>query len=231
MKKLLNFIIFSSISTILFGCGGGNSKSGTSFRLDASVSAQRSIDTNERNIATRICYAYQSKSQNFRLPNYLNTKFNFEVKETDCRGSSTRMSVTSILKLDSLSSILYFSQEKYTGANFMKNVQTDVNGYLSSVCTKIRNGQDISNTVEAGAIKIQISFFKEKLDGFYLQYFVRVTANEYKIQSAEKFLVRTQVDMAPDKVLGMDEYYSSQRACASNDPQKFSNFEQTFTSR
>lgn len=231
MKKFLNVIIFSSISTILFGCGGGNSKSGTAFRVDASVSAQRSIDANERNIATRICYAYQSKSQNFRLPNYLNTKFNFDVQETDCKGVSSRMSVPSTLKLDSLSSTLYYSQEKYTGPNFMKNVQTDVNGYLSSVCSKIRNGQDISNTVEAGAIKIQITFFKDILDGFYLQYFVQVNANEYKIQSAEKFLVRTQVDMAPDKVLGMDEFYSNQRICAYNDPQKFSNFEQSFTFR
>jgi len=59
---------------------------------------------------------------------------------------------------------------------------------------------------------------------------VNTIGKEYKIQSAEKFLVRTQVDMGAGKILGMDESYSSQKVCQSGESLKFSNFEQTFTS-
>jgi len=91
-----------------------------SFKTDATISAQRSIDSNERNIATRICYAYQSKSQNFRLPNFLNTKFNFEVSELDCKGISKRNLVSSTLRINSQTWALSYETDNYQNSNFMK---------------------------------------------------------------------------------------------------------------
>jgi hypothetical protein len=218
---------------IISSCGGGNSVGKKTFSVDAIISEEHPISTDERNIAARICYAYQSKSKNFRSSGFIGTGFLFSGKKTDCQNNIVNYQINSTLKYDDNNELIYAPPGNFdTNLRFNKKVQTDTSGYLSQLCTKIYNGEVISNTTNQQNVKVQISFLREGFDGFLLQYFNRQSDSTYKIDSAEKLKVRTQIDFTTGKILGMDEFYSNQKICGSQfDKNKFSEFEQNFISR
>ncbi len=233
MRRPASFKTFITLSTsiILSSCGGGNSKLGntSSFNVSAILAEERPLSVDERNIATRICYAYQSKSKNFRGANFLGSRFIFLAKKTDCGNNVTSYQVTTTMNYDQNNGLSYFPTN--TSNQFFGKVETDTSGYLAQLCPSILTNQPVSNTTTQQNFKIQISFIREQLDGFVLNYFVQQPDLTYKISNAEKFKVRTQIDYTNGQVLGMDEYYSSQQLCSSLDRNKFSNYEQSFTSR
>lgn len=218
---------------IISSCGGGNSVGKKTFSVDALLSTEGPISTDERNIATRICYAYQSKSKNYRSSGFIGTSFIFSGKTTDCQNNITNYPINSTLKYDFNNDLIYAPPGNFDpNLRFNKKVQTDTSGYLSQLCSKIYNGEVISNTINQQNVKVQISFLREGLDGFLLQYFNRQADSTYKIDSAEKLKVRTQIDYTTGQILGMDEFYSAQKVCGSQfDKNKFSEFEQNFISR
>lgn len=234
MKKLLNqgLILFSCL-IIISSCGGGNRVSKKTFYVGALIGEERPINLGERSVATRICYAYQSKSKNFRSLGFIGTNFIFSGKVTDCQNNVTNYQVTSTLKYDANNELIFATPINFDpNLKFNKKVQTDISGYLSQVCSKIFSASEISNTFDQQNVKVQISFIREGLDGFFLQYFNRQPDNTYKIDSAEKLKVRTQLDFINGKIMGMDEYYSTQKICNTQlDKNQFSDFEQVFISQ
>ncbi len=225
-------ILFFSFMIILTSCGGGNSKVINSFNTNAILDQEHPLTSEERNIATRICYAYQSKSKNFRGSDFLNSRFIFSTKKTDCQNSTTQGQVLMTLKYDLNNELSYIPQSIFeSDAELMKKVQTDSSGYLSQLCTKIKNNEVISNTIDQGGVKIQINFLRENFDSYLLQYFSLQPNNSYKLTSAEKFKVRTLIDYTNGQVLGMDESYMSNKLCNQYDKIPFSTFEQNFISR
>lgn len=226
------FYTILSLSLIISSCGGGNSKPNITFSVDALLSEEHPISADERIIATRICYAYQSKSKNFRSSNLLGTSFIFSAKKTDCQNGVYPYQVNSILKYDETNSLVYGPLQNFDSSlNFNKKVQTDSSGYLAQLCPKIITNESISNTTDLMGTKVQISFFRDSLDGFLLNYFYKQSDNSYKIDSQEKFKVRTQIDYTAKNIIGMDENYSIQKVCPSQyDKPNFSTFEQSFIS-
>ena len=229
----INTFIILSLTLIISSCGGGGTKlSKNTFSVNALASEEHPISNDERNIATRICYAYQSKSKNYRSSGYLGTNFLFSVKNTDCQNSVTNFQINSFLKYN-LNNDLIYATPGYVDQNirFYTKIQTDTSGYLSQVCGKILTNQVISNTINQQDVKVQISFFHDELDGYGLSYFNRQNDNSFKIDSAEKLKVRSQIDFVTGQILGMDEYYSTQKVCTGpGDKTSFSNFEQRFIS-
>ncbi len=231
MKKQ-TCLIFISLSSLLASCGGGNSKPPTSFSPNAILAEERPLTNDERNIATRICYAYQSKSNNFRSGGFINQNFNFSASKTDCQNSVLNYNVTATLRYDNNNN-LYYAPPAILDPNlrFYTKVQTDTSGYLSQLCSKIRTNQPITNTTTQDSTKVQISFSNDGLDYFLLMYFNKQTDGTYKADSAEQFKVRTQINFTTGQILGMDQVYSTQKVCSSFDKIKNSTFTQTFTSR
>ncbi len=228
------FIAFTS-AIILSGCGGGKSSVETTFSSTAALNTEGPISTGERNVATRICYAYQSKSKNFRGSDFLGTNFTFSAKKIDCQNTTKTYQINATLKYDDNNNLIYQTPSTIDpNLKFVKKVQTDSSGYLSQLCTKIQNNEVINNTITdvTTGTKVQITFIREGLDGFFLQYFKKQTDNSYKIDSAEKLKVRTQIDYKNGQILGMDESYSNQKICNSQfDVNKYSDYTQTFISR
>jgi len=217
---------------ILSSCGGGNSVLLKKFSINALVAEEHAIDNNERNIATRICYAYQSKSNNFRTSEFLGSSFNFSATNTDCLGGINHYQIKTNLKYESLTDLIYAPQLNFDNAiSFNKKVQTDRSGYLSVICAKIVNNEPISNTLNQSGVKVQISFFHDGLDSFELKYFTLQSNNSYKIDSAETFKVRSAFDFTTGNILGMDESYKLERICSTDKDSKISQFEQTFDGR
>lgn len=80
-------ILVISMTTLLSSCGGGassKSKSVSTYSTSELMSSSQEISGDEKAIATRICYAYQSKSVNFKTPTYINKNFTFSSSTTDC---------------------------------------------------------------------------------------------------------------------------------------------------
>ncbi len=236
MKKRASFYSFILIllTIILSSCGGGNSgNTNNTFSREAIMAKERPMNNDERNIATRICYAYQSKSKNFRSSGFIGTNFKFALKFTDCQNNISTNQLTAVLNYDSNNELAYVpTNPNEASALFNKKVQTDISGYLSQVCNKIVSNQAISNTIYFSGYAVQGTFLHEDLDAYILQYFQLQSDNSYKINSAEKLKVRTQVDYTNGEILGMDEFYSTQKLCSVKyDKNVNSDFSQSFTSR
>jgi hypothetical protein len=224
---LIHSLFFLSSTLILSGCGGKHSTASSSslYSTNAQMSAIQDISTEERAIATRICYAYQSKNTNFRTSPYLGSIFTFKVASSTCDSQSLNYSVPSVLTSDS--SGLYFKASATTA--FQGSIQTNENGYLSQVCSKIQANLAISNTTAISNTKIQVNFFKDtkdNMDSYTLRYFSMSTS---KIQSAETFQVRTQFNITSSQILGMDEKYIKQETCVT-DSSKYSEITQNYSS-
>lgn len=194
------------------------------------------LSTTEINIATRICYAYQNKSQKFRTSEFYATPFQFSAKVTDCQNVVNQYDIPTIMRYDNNNNLAYIPANGFDPSlRFNRKVQTDTSGYLAQLCPKILSNQPVSNTTTQQNVKVQITFIKEEtngflLDGYFLQYFNKQTDGTYLIDSAEKFKVPTDGSSGPG-IRGMDRFYSTQKVCASKfDKNKFLNFEQT-TSR
>jgi hypothetical protein len=218
---------------IISSCGGGNSVSKKTFSIDAILSEEHPISNDERNIATRICYAYQSKSNVFRASNFIGTGFLFSGKQTDCQNNISNYQINSTLRYNENNVLIYAPPANFDSTlNFNKSVQTDTAGFLAQICPKIVRNEPISNTTTMTNIKVQITFIREGLDGFILQYFkLQPDGRTFKIDSQDKFKTRTQIDFTNGQIMGTDEYYSTQKVCASSlDKNRSSDFEQIFIS-
>jgi hypothetical protein len=231
-KTCLNILHFSALTIVLSGCGAGNSKAPVTFSTSAALSEERILTSNERNIATRICYAYKSKSSNFRSGDFIKKSFTFSSQKTDCQNSVLKYQVAAGLQYDNNNNLIFTPGIALNPSfRFYSMVQTDTNGYLSQLCTKIKNNEAISNTTTTNNVKVQISFDTTDMDSYQLMYFNRQSDGTYKVDSAEKFKVRTQFSFTTGQILGMDQVYSTQKVCSSFDKIKNSDFTQTFISQ
>lgn len=232
MQTRFQFLFLAASLTGLTACGGGNSKLPISFSSSAQLAEERFLTNDEINIAARICYAYQSKSVNFRTSAYLNKSFTFQAQKTDCSSSTFSYNLSAVLRYDNSNNLIFaLSSGVDPSLQFNKKVQTDTSGYLAQLCTRIKNNdtKTISNTSTANGVKTQITFQHDSFDSYLLMYFVLQPDGTYKIDSGEKFQVRTQFNFTTGQILGMDEIYSNQRVCSTLDKVKNSNFEQRFS--
>ncbi|MBC7714297.1 MAG: hypothetical protein H7177_13215 [Rhizobacter sp.] len=225
ISRFDHFILMTSALLIVSGCGANKSIESTSFSTSAIMVATRDLTTAERTIATRICYAYQSKNTSFKTQTYYGGTFNFNMNYKDCSNVKSAYSVAGILSTSTTDTrALVYSTD--TTMQFNKAVQTAQAGYLSQLCTKIQNNLVISNTVVDGSTRVQLSFTATDMDSYTLQYFSPVN-NEMKIQSAETFKVRTQFNIVANQILGMDETYVRQQICT-GDANAFTELNQVY---
>lgn len=222
LLKHSHLYLTSTFLLALAGCGGAGSKDSTGYSISAQMSVVQDLSTEERAIATRICYAYQSKSSSFRGQSYNAGSFTYKIDSRNCVDARANYTVNAVLKPLTVP----MTMEPDTDKPFQKIVQTDTIGYLTQLCAKIRNNKPVSNTVTETSTKIQIRFFKDSLDSYNLRYFTPSGTNgAMKITSAETIKVRTDSSTG---ILGMDEKYTIQQTCGTSD--KYSEFNQSFVS-
>ncbi len=213
MNSTCNKFIYALLLTFTISCGVNKRPTEpTTFTPTETISAIQSIDVEERNIATRICYAYESKYTKYLSIDKEATNFNFKISNNDCRNTAL-YNISSKLLSSSDQGLIYNTSDS---RKFYKYVQFHNRGYLSRVCTSIKNNLDIINTVDEAGFRVQIQFFKDELDSFTLKYFKKDNTGLWKIQSAETFKVRTQFNYSSSKnqILGMDEVYVEEGICS-----------------
>ncbi len=196
------------------------------YSTSAQIQAVRNLTTDERNIATRICYAYQSKSTNFKTPDYMGGTFSFNISTKSCVDKKDAYIVNAILATDSSDRLTF---QTSTTKTFRSIVQTTDVGYLAQLCPKIQNNLAISNTVSiSDEERVQITFFKDSMDSFKIQRFVPNAKKEFVIASSETFKVRTQNNLSTGQIIGLDEVFVKQETCPS-DSTKYQEFSQVFS--
>lgn len=233
MPIFKHFLILSASTVLLAGCGGRkDGNNGISqYMTTAEIRPTVDLEQAERDIATRICYAYRSKNISFRTPTYTNRFYDFSLNARDCEDVKSNAAVTTTLKVSgTTSNTILFTPTVKPPLAFFQKVQTTTSGFLTQLCTKIQNNQPISNTVydEETESTVQIRFFRDDLDSYKLNYFTKGTDGKMVITSAETFKVRTQFNINATQVLGMDEIILKQATCKS-DAKKITDFSQTFT--
>ncbi len=233
MEKSKNKTHIHSVSLsilLVSSCGAGNlgrgpSSSSLEYSTTEALSTTRELTSDERAIATRICYAYQSKNNSFRTIPYLGSSFTFGINTQDCNDRKNQYNMVSTLIMNEDASVLTYKPSNLS--EFYSKVQTNRTGYLTQLCTKIQNNQKISNTIEAVDSTVQINFTKTSgMDSFTIKYFALNASGGYSIKNAEQFMVRTQFNLGAGQILGMDEAYSSFKTCS--DAKKYSVFSQSF---
>jgi hypothetical protein len=177
------------------------------------MEAERDLNAEERAIATRVCYAYQSKGTTLRMSYYLAGTFNFSITSRSC--SDQKLDYLMKAKLYQDGNNLVFEPVN-SSMPFEGDIQSSSSGLLTQLCNKIQNNRAISNTSSSSSTsKVQIRFYKDTLDAYALQYF---SLKEGKMVSvgAETYRVRTQINMVSGsgQILGMDETYASYRPCS-----------------
>lgn len=230
LKRIYSIHILLAIFIFTNSCGTNNVPVEVpGFSSGAAMKTVQDISVNERNIASSICLAFKSKSQNFKTTEYLGTRFVFETKQKTCGVQGAASTVNSTLALSDIDGTFHYISN---AAYFNDFVQTNTSGYLSQVCTKIDNNQPISNTTTINGITVQIIFFKDTLEGYTVQYFTKLADGTTQMTSAETFKFRTTFtySAAAKNIMGMDEYYSKETTC-STDSTKTSLEEQTFISK
>lgn len=231
-QALTNILIFSSLIVTLTGCGNGTGKGKSITSTDISgvqTLEEGPISNAERAIATRICYAYQSKASTFRLTPFIGAKYNFRINNTNCSNQQEEYTVTPTLRYDLNNNLEFFEAD--TSKLYAKVVQTDSTGFISQLCTRIKNNEAISNTTIIDNVLTQIQFFRDNLDAYTIRTFLQ-DATGSKIQSADTFYVRTQFNISSsEQILGMDERFIRQKICPGVQTAgvpKFSEFNQVF---
>ena len=228
MKRFLplnHIFLISSALLLISGCGSNNNPISTTFSTSALIVAKRDLTIQERTIATRICYAYQSKNTSFKSQTYYGATFNFNMSFKECNNNTSNYTVSGVLTASPTTENLLIYSTTNT-ARFNKKVQTAQTGFLAQLCQKIQNNIPISNTVINNDSTVQIAFSSGSMDSYTLQYFTKIN-NVSKISSAETFKVRTQFNITANQILGMDESYSRQQVC-SDDSSKFTELNQVF---
>lgn len=220
-------ILFSASLTILVSCGAGVARRtpASTYSSNELMSTVGDLTPEERAIATRICYAYQSKNLNFRTTTYTEKIFGWAVINKDCSNQSRSYSIKSTLEA-SFNQLAFKSTS--TTAPFETTIQTNAQGYLAQLCTKIQNNQAISNTADSGDQKVQVQFFKDSRDAYRIQYFKADTNGEMRVTKSETFKVRTQFNLSSGQILGMDESYTKYQNCQGI-PDQYSEFYQDFS--
>lgn len=227
-----NILSFSFALVTLVNCGGAQSPS----RSPGSIQPLETglLPPEQKAIATRICYAYQSKATAFRTSPFMGKNFKFDIRSTNCSNEVSEYSLSPVLRYD-LSNALEFFNSTNSGNTllFANAVQTDTSGFLSQLCTKIKNNRPISNTNIIDDVQVQVEFFRDVLDSYTLRYFVANNGRP-ELQSSDTFKVRTQFNLSEGKILGMDEVFTRQKICPGVSNQttlpRFSQFVQTFDS-
>jgi hypothetical protein len=231
IKRTYSIHILLAIFIFTNSCGirpNQNEVNVPTFSVNAIMKTVQDITPAERNIASSICLAFKSKSQSFKTTDFLGTRFVFQTKQNSCGVDQVSNSVNTMLTQNTDGTLHYNLLSPVI--NFNNQVQTDTNGYLAQVCSKIDNNLPISNTVIINGVTVQISFFKNVLDGFVLQYFMRLAGGGSQMISSETYKFRTSFTYTVGKIMGMDEFYSKETACA-YDNTKTNLIEQTFTGR
>ena len=217
--KLIKYIIFLFIFVIVGSCGeqsSGTSRSIASTRESLSTEI-KNLDSNQLNIAYRVCLSFKSKRNNWHLNSIIgkSAKISYEEKTCDDTQSTiTQISPDPVISAPTLSSQITFSS--LSEIRFFKNVQTDMHGDLKFTCPTVLQNENVLNFyVEESNKRVYTVFEKlnDTTDRLTLKYTIKSVDGEsfisYKVVTMD--IKTSNVD---DYLIGTVGEITSSRVCS-----------------
>lgn len=171
-KLTLLFKKTSTISTmmlfvalLLSSCGYDKSNGGSEEVLSFSQSALTGgvpLDDAQMAVALRICYAFRTKRSKF-LVEMLGESFDFTHIVSTCDAKKTQSSFSA--RLVQNSSVEPMQYESNFSGSYIKEVQTDLNGYLSDLCGNVLAGETPLNISKVNNELYEYRFQSSATDG------------------------------------------------------------------
>ncbi|MGB0452124.1 MAG: hypothetical protein ACPGJV_00300 [Bacteriovoracaceae bacterium] len=160
------------------------------------------ISGNQRDVALRICYALRDKRVYYRS-NYLNKVFGFKVINRDCSGNSDQEEISAILTATLTSSPMFYNLSE-SDMDFKREVMTDRQGDLVSICNSLFKGREISNLIsDLGTTRMQVNFLESTGSGDQFMFLTAIknTEGQYIVSERSSYFVHTE-----DKYKTLPEY-------------------------
>jgi hypothetical protein len=111
--------------------------------LTESLGPERDLDTDESNIALRICYAFKSK-RNYLRTFKIGSDFDFQIHEKTCNGTeNSHMARVKLFEHPQERHLEFRGEDKQV---YLSKVMTDRHGPMSYLCTALFRGKDVPNT-------------------------------------------------------------------------------------
>jgi len=196
------------------------------FNLNAIVGRDIENDTlngEERNIALRICYAYESKSHHLVYEDLSDRSFEFLIEKQNCQGEVEQKTERFTIKKGSDA---YYLQAKQMPANpqlieqAFTLIQTNERGVLAKVCDKIKTNQKISNKIITSDGEIHLAFFKHNLDAYKITQFSKNNRGILVNTLQNEYYVRTEINYKKEKIMGMDEEIVQEKSCGQSNQEE-----------
>lgn len=144
LKSLVLLVLMGSLAS----CGYDKSGTQSSDVLGFSSAALKGgvpLSDGEMAVALRVCFAFRTKRTKFSVEMLGNT-FDFNYIAKDCQGKEDHKSFSAQLMQQSSTQPLRY-QSSFSGP-YISEVQTDINGYLSGLCSSVLAGETPLNTRE-----------------------------------------------------------------------------------
>ncbi len=216
---------------LLSGCGYDQTYTGENTNFTSSVTSGGSpLTDQEMAVALRICYAFRTKRTVF-LAEKLDVNFNFSYQAKDCDGNLvTDTNLNTTLKQLLPDGPLSYESVS-SGQPYMREVQTDTDGYLVSYCGEVLKGDTPLDVKEINNEYLEYEF----LNDFYDTVIIRIGsgARPEDPTPVVKRILRYEIltnQQSSGSYLGLVNKMSQRVACDPGNPadSRFKSFEQTF---
>ncbi len=160
------YIVVFAVSIVGCKLDGGGGVAYTNTSIGERLSAKDVYTFVDKDIATKICYAFQSKRSNF-VSNFNDLSFNFDVtlENLDCKIGTVSKRIETSLVARSLSEVMFYDT-LLSSSEFERYLQTNAHGYLVEICDLLMKGEELpSPTTIIGNTRREVIEFVSNSDG------------------------------------------------------------------
>ena len=225
MKKTILLLLVAS----LIGCKAAKEKLADEAQRVGPIAEvkERNFTASELVIGRRICSALKNKRTLFDTLTNMQEQFRFRGELKNCNSTILYGQTEFTAAISNVSSTEYEYVATSNRANYFKDVVTDQNGAMKSMCDSLATSDSVSNRILSGSSYLSVNFLiSEGYDRFEVMKKSKDAAGNYNTVSAEGVSVITMKTQAAEKFFGVEKDRARYSACSGS--KDFSTVRQTW---
>lgn len=220
MKKnlTLNLVLGMLVLSSTFGCKINQEIKEPNKEISGiggiTPAAPRNFTNSELEIGRRICINLKKKREFFETLSNEKEQFRFRAELRNCDNGlyNTSLFVASISNANS-TDLEYIAARE----NYFKDVTTDQNGIMKTVCDSLTQSDVVSNNILSANFKYAINFLiVEGFDTYQIIKAKKTATGSYDTLSAEGVSLISNKNQAPSKFLGVEKGRVRYTVCDGN---------------
>lgn len=225
MKKTALLLLVAA----LLGCKASETKlSDVDGGVGPIVTAkERNFTESELAIGRRICSALKNKRTLFDTLTNMQEQFRFRGELKNCNSTAIYGQNEFTTAISNVSSTEYEYVATTARVNYFKDVVTDQNGAMKSICDSLNVSNSVSNRILSGSSYLAVNLLiSEGYDRFEVTKKSKDSSGNYNFVSSEGVSVITQKTQAVEKFFGVEKERVRYSACSGS--KDFSTVKQTW---